>query len=128
MAVGSGTAGVDGTLSNFQTVTAGLINAYTLDADRLSNIKVSYVNFYGHNSKSNSGLRVPMMLRVGGSVLSSEHSGADAIQVFFDDGVDASSFYEDEDDVDSPYVVATTAQQQLLKTQAFRRIGCSSAG
>jgi len=42
----------------------------------MSNVKVSYVNFYGHATTYNTGERVPLMLRIGGSILASEYNGA----------------------------------------------------
>ncbi len=39
-----------------------------------------------------------MMLRVGGSVLSSEHLNADSVQIFFDGPIDSLSFLEDKTD------------------------------
>lgn len=56
------------------------------------NIKASYVNYYDDTTKSNKGVRIPMMIRIGGSVLANESKGADAVAVFFDQNTDASSF------------------------------------
>jgi hypothetical protein len=36
---------------------------------------------------------MPTMLRIGGAVSTSESNGATSIQIFFDDSMDASNFY-----------------------------------
>lgn len=71
-----------------------LINAFTLTGARLQNIKASYVNYYDSTTGPyNKGVRVPMMVRIGGGVLPEESRGATAIGIFFDDNVDAQTFY-----------------------------------
>ena len=68
-------ATVTGTTVGAYTVTsAQLIHGYTLNNAKMSNIKVSYVNYYGHTTVFNDGRSIPVMLRIGGSVLSNEHS------------------------------------------------------
>ncbi|KAL4476525.1 hypothetical protein ABPG74_010258 [Tetrahymena malaccensis] len=81
----------------YKTVSTQLINAYTIQNYRLSNIKVSYINLYSQNSgtiQSNNGFYVPTMLRIGGSILRSESFNLDKIHVFLDENVDASNFME----------------------------------
>jgi hypothetical protein len=81
--------------NNGGIVSIGLINAYTVVGSKMQNIKASYVNYYdlGSNSNYNKGTRIPMMLRIAGGVLPSESRGATIIGVFFDDNVEAKSFY-----------------------------------
>jgi len=76
-------------------VSYGLINAYTVSGKKLQNIKASYVNYYDNitGTSFNKGLMSPMMLRIGGGVLSSESLDSTVIGVFFDDYIDASTFY-----------------------------------
>ncbi|EAR88266.2 transmembrane protein, putative (macronuclear) [Tetrahymena thermophila SB210] len=81
----------------YTTVSTQLINAYTIQNYRLSNIKVSYINLYSQSSgtiQSNNGFYVPTMLRIGGSILRSESLNLDKIHVFLDENVDASNFME----------------------------------
>lgn len=61
-----------------------LFNAYTLIDKRLTNIKVSYVNYYTDGTNVNDGSSVPTLLRIGGTVSSFEYLTADKIKVFFD--------------------------------------------
>lgn len=71
-----------------------LINAFTLTGARMQNIKAAYVNYYDSTAGPyNKGVSIPMMLRIGGGVLPEESIGATAIGVFFDDNVDAQTFY-----------------------------------
>ena len=42
-----------------------------------------------------------MMFRFGGSVQSHEHGGATKIYVFFDEFIDATSFYDDREDTEN---------------------------
>ena len=74
-----------------------LINGFTMSGVKLQNIKAAYVNYYdssaGPNFHYNKGVRIPMMVRIGGGVLPAESNGATAIGIFFDDNVDASTFY-----------------------------------
>ncbi len=54
------------------TISYSLINAYTITGADLQNIKASYVNYYDSTSGPyNKGVRVPMMIRIGGGVLPS---------------------------------------------------------
>lgn len=72
------------------TVSYCLINAFTLTGARMQNIKAAYVNYYDSTAGPyNKGVRIPMMLRIGGGVLPEESNGATAIGVFFDDNIDA---------------------------------------
>ena len=50
-----------------------LVNGYTVTGARMQNIKAAYVNYYDNsaNSNYNKGVRVPMMVRIGGGVLPS---------------------------------------------------------
>ena len=73
-----------------------LINGYTMSGSKMSNIKAAYVNYYDASTSPypyNKGVRIPMMVRIGGGVLPAESAGATAIGIFFDDNVDASTFY-----------------------------------
>lgn len=70
-----------------------LINAYTMVGARLQNIKASYVNYYDSSSNFNKGIRIPTMIRIAGGVLPKESRNATVVGVFFDDNVDAYSFY-----------------------------------
>lgn len=70
---------------NSNMVSATLINAYTIKATRMANIKYSYVNYYDNGASIyNKGVRVPMMARIGGGVLPTESLGATVVAVFFD--------------------------------------------
>lgn len=72
-----------------------LINGFTLSGAKLQNIKAAYVNYYDSSLDGyyNKGVRIPMMVRIGGGVLPAESNGATAIGIFFDDNVDATTFY-----------------------------------
>lgn len=51
-------------------ISMGLINAYTIVGNTLTNVKASYVNYWDYTSTQyNKGSRVPMMLRIGGGIL-----------------------------------------------------------
>lgn len=64
----------------------------------MSNIRVSYVNFYGDSTNYNNGIKIPMMLRIAGTVLFQEHLGrAKKIGVFVDT-THADNFYDDYND------------------------------
>ena len=54
-------------------VSYSLINAFTLSGARLQNIKAAYVNYYDNSASGayNKGVRVPIMLRIGGGILPS---------------------------------------------------------
>jgi hypothetical protein len=80
-----------------QVISYSLINGYTLSGKKLQNIKASYVNYYDNsaNSNYNKGKIIPMMLRIGGGILSSESLDSTVIGVFFDDFIDSSTFYSD---------------------------------
>jgi hypothetical protein len=73
----------------------GLINAYTMTGSVMSNIKAAYVNYYDNSATGayNKGVKIPMMLRIGGGILPAESNNATAIGLFFDDFIDASTFY-----------------------------------
>lgn len=58
------------------------------------NIKAAYVNYYDDTGKSNKGVRIPMMVRIGGAALANESLGADTIAVFFDQNTFATSFQD----------------------------------
>jgi len=80
--------------NNGGIVSTGLINAYTVVGTTMKNIKASYVNYYDLSSSNyNKGTRIPMMLRIGGGVLPSESRNASVIGVFFDDNIEARTFY-----------------------------------
>ncbi len=80
--------------NNGAIVSTGLINAYTVVGTTMKNIKASYVNYYDYNSaKYNKGTRIPMMLRIAGGVLPDESRNATVIGVFFDDNIEARTFY-----------------------------------
>lgn len=75
-----------------------LINGYTLTGSDMQNIKAAYVNYFDNTAGAyNKGSRIPMMLRIGGGVLPAESIGATAIGIFFDDYVDATTFYTNKD-------------------------------
>jgi hypothetical protein len=77
-------------------VSQALIHGYTLVDKKLSNIKVSYVNYFTDGtSVVNLGTNTPTMLRIGGTVTSFEYLTADKIKVFFDVAVDATDFLDD---------------------------------
>lgn len=81
---------------NSTVISYCLINGFTMSGTKLQNIKAAYVNYYdNYNSPYayNKGVRIPMMVRIGGGILPSESNGATAIGIFFDDNVDASTFY-----------------------------------
>ena len=62
----------------------------------MQNIKAAYVNYYdssGSGAPYNKGVRIPMMVRIGGGVLPSESVNATAIGIFFDDNVDSKTFF-----------------------------------
>jgi len=42
----------------------------------MNNIKAAFVNYYGHNADINDGMRIPLMIRIAGSVDKEEHLGA----------------------------------------------------
>jgi hypothetical protein len=65
-------------------VTTTLINAYTIEATNMANIKYAYVNYYDNSSIYNKGVRIPTLLRIGGGVLPTESKQATVIAVFFD--------------------------------------------
>ena len=67
----------------------------------LSNLKASFVNFYGSSSLSNDGGRIPTMLRIGGTVKSEEFKGANRILLFFDSAIDSSSFYNERENTEN---------------------------
>lgn len=50
-------------------VSRTLINGYTVESTNLVNIKASYVNYYDDSVISNKGVRIPMMIRIGGATL-----------------------------------------------------------
>ena len=71
-----------------------LINGYTVTGATMQNIKAAYVNYFDNTAGAyNKGSRIPMMVRIAGGVLPSESLSATAIGIFFDDNVDASTFY-----------------------------------
>lgn len=51
------------------TVSSTLINAYTVESTNMANIKAAYVNYYDDSVISNKGVRIPMMIRIGGAAL-----------------------------------------------------------
>jgi hypothetical protein len=80
-------------------MSTALINAYTMVGAPMQNIKASYVNYYDRGSGSyfNRGMRIPTMIRIAGGVLPTESRNATVVGVFFDDNVDAHTFYTTED-------------------------------
>jgi hypothetical protein len=72
-----------------------LINGYTVTGAKMQNIKAAYVNYFDNSASSayNKGSRIPMMVRIAGGVLPSESRSATVIGVYFDDNVDATTFY-----------------------------------
>lgn len=71
-----------------------LINAYTTVGARMQNIKASYVNYFDSSSTSyNKGERIPTMIRIAGGILPKESRNATSAAIFFDDNVDASTFF-----------------------------------
>jgi hypothetical protein len=74
-------------------VSSTLINAYTIKAAKMANIKYAYANFYDDGwSYYNKGIRLPTMARIGGGVLPTESLGATVVAVFFDENMDATTF------------------------------------
>lgn len=49
------TIDASGNLGSFTIKSSALINAYTLSSTYLTNVKVSYVNYYGHTNNINKG-------------------------------------------------------------------------
>lgn len=74
-------------------VSTTLINAYTMVGAKMQNIKASYVNYYDSVTNFNKGPRIPTMIRIAGGVLPTESRNATVIGVFFDDNIDAHTFY-----------------------------------
>lgn len=75
-------------------ISYALINGYTISGATMQNIKASYVNYYDNTAGAfNKGVRIPMMLRIGGGVLPAESNSATVIGVFFDCNIDASTFF-----------------------------------
>jgi hypothetical protein len=57
---------------NNSVVSYCLINGFTMSGAKLQNIKAAYVNYYDNslnNNNYNKGVRIPMMVRIGGGVL-----------------------------------------------------------
>ena len=81
-------------------MSTALINAYTMVGAPMQNIKASYVNYYdrGSGNSFNRGMRIPTMIRIAGGVLPTESRGATVMGVFFDDNVDADTFYTTKDE------------------------------
>lgn len=79
-------------------VSSALINAYTMVGAKMQNIKASYVNYYDSTSSINTGIRIPTMIRIAGGVLPDESRNATVIGVFFDDNIDAQTFYNTKDE------------------------------
>lgn len=78
---------------NSVLVSSTLINAYTVKAANMANIKFSYVNFYDNGGAVwNKGVRIPMLARIGGGVLPNESLGATVVALFFDENMDATTF------------------------------------
>jgi hypothetical protein len=50
----------------------------------MANIKAAYVNYFDDTVKSNKGVRIPMLVRLGGAALANESRGADTVAIFFD--------------------------------------------
>ena len=79
--------------------TSSLINAYTMVGSKMQNIKASYVNYYEDtNGNINKGTRIPTMIRIAGGVLPKESRNATVIGVFFDDNMDARTFFNEKDE------------------------------
>ena len=79
---------------NSVLVSSTLINAYTIKAAKLTNVKYSYVNFYDNGGSIwNKGVRIPMLARIGGGVLPTESLGATVVALFFDENMDATTFF-----------------------------------
>ena len=78
-------------------VSTALINAYTMVGAPMQNIKASYVNYYDGTSQFNKGIRIPTMIRIAGGVLPTESRDATVMGVFFDDNIDAHTFYTTKD-------------------------------
>jgi hypothetical protein len=83
------------TLGTKAIVSQSLLHAYTLVDKRLSNIKVSYVNYYQSTAAVNEGTQIPTLLRLGGTVSSFEYLTADKIKIFFDYSMDSTDFLDD---------------------------------
>lgn len=73
-------------------MSATLINAYTIEAVKMANIKYSYVNYYDNSSIYNKGVRIPTLARIAGGVLPTESLGATVVAVFFDENMDGTTF------------------------------------
>jgi hypothetical protein len=93
-------------------VTTGLINAYTLVGSKMQNIKAAYTNYYDNsaNNAYNKGSRIPMMLRIAGGILPSESRNATVVGVFFDDNVEARTFYTE---IDESYKIGCSTSNCL---------------
>lgn len=76
-------------------ISSTLINAYTVEATPLTNIKAAYINYYDDASGvTNKGIRIPTMVRIGGAALANESLGADTVAVFFDQNTFANTFQD----------------------------------
>ncbi|KRW99768.1 hypothetical protein PPERSA_07845 [Pseudocohnilembus persalinus] len=100
---------------NFMTQTfssATLINAYTLNEEPFKHIKVSYINYYSRaDGSSLTGEYIPIILRIGGSLMDYEYNYASKLQLFFDDSMDISDFYEDKDNQNTNKEVGCSTEQ-----------------
>jgi hypothetical protein len=47
-------------------VSSSLINAYTLNKTRLRNVRADLINYYHDNTLTNSGSRLPTLLKISG--------------------------------------------------------------
>ncbi len=93
--------------NNGGIVSTGLINSYTIVGTTLQNIKAAFVNYYDFSAANyNKGTRIPMMIRIAGGVLPSESRNATVIGVFFDDNVEARTFYTS---IDSSYQIGCSS-------------------
>jgi len=56
---------------NTDVISYCLVNGYTVTGARMQNIKAAYVNYYDNSGTGdyNKGVRIPMMVRIGGGVL-----------------------------------------------------------
>ena len=101
-------------------VSASLINAYTVEADQLDKMKVSYVNFYSEANSANDGAIVPVLMRVGGFIKSAEMGGLlnlDKIAVFFDLAAEF-YFFENADIANFNYACSQNNLCQAYKKSA----------
>lgn len=77
-------------------VSSTLINGYTLNKTRLTNVRADLVNHYHDNTLTNQGNRLPTLLRISGHLTLSEAGSKviKSIRVYFSSVVSTTNFVE----------------------------------